>query len=99
MGRTPGESQGGSRSLSLTCLRPWLRPSRSGDPSGVRWLPWGRWCASNQRDRSMSDEVETSQAEPDLTALEDSLVGNRDLERLEALLDRFNIFEATGWYW
>jgi hypothetical protein len=21
------------------------------------------------------------------------------LERLDALLDRFNIFEATGWYW
>ena len=47
----------------------------------------------------MSDEVETSQAEPDLTALEDCLVGNQDLERLEALLDHFNIFEATGWYW
>jgi hypothetical protein len=47
----------------------------------------------------MSDEVETSQAEADLTALENSLVGNRDLERLEALLDHFHIFEATGWYW
>jgi hypothetical protein len=47
----------------------------------------------------MSGEVETSQAAPDLTALENSLVGNQDLERLEALLDHFNIFEDTGWYW
>ena len=47
----------------------------------------------------MSGEVETSQAEADLTALEGFLVGNQDLERLEALLDHFNIFEATGWYW
>ena len=47
----------------------------------------------------MSGEVETSQAEPDLTALAGFLVGNQDLERLEALLDRFIIFEATGWYW
>ena len=47
----------------------------------------------------MSGEVETSQAEVDLTALEGFLVGNQDLERLEALLDHFNIFEATGWYW
>jgi hypothetical protein len=30
----------------------------------------------------MSGEVETSQAEPDLTALEGFLVGNQDLERL-----------------
>jgi hypothetical protein len=34
-----------------------------------------------------------------LTVLEGFLVGNQDLERLEALLDHFNIFEATGWYW
>jgi hypothetical protein len=47
----------------------------------------------------MSGEVETSQAEVDLKALEDFLVGNQDLERLEALLDHFNIFEAPGWYW
>jgi len=47
----------------------------------------------------MSDELETSQAEPDLTALEGVLVGNQDLERLDALLDYFNIFEATAWYW
>ena len=47
----------------------------------------------------MSGEVETSQAEADLTALEGFLVANQDLERLEALLDHFNIFEATGWYW
>ncbi len=44
----------------------------------------------------MSGEIETSQADLDLRALEDFLVGNRDLERLEALLDRFNLFEATG---
>ena len=47
----------------------------------------------------MSGEVETSQAAPDLTALENSLVGNQDLERLEALLDHFNICEATRWCW
>jgi hypothetical protein len=47
----------------------------------------------------MSGEVETSQAEADLTALEGFLVGNQDLEPLDALLDHFNIFEATGWYW
>ena len=52
-----------------------------------------------QRDRSRSGEVEPSQAELDLTALEGFLGGNQDLERLEALLDHFNIFEATGWYW
>jgi hypothetical protein len=45
----------------------------------------------------MSGEVETSQAELDLTALEGILVGNQDLERLDTLLDHFNIFEATGW--
>jgi hypothetical protein len=47
----------------------------------------------------MSGEVETSQAEVDLKALEGLREGNQDLERLEALLDHFNIFEATGWYW
>jgi hypothetical protein len=47
----------------------------------------------------MSDEVETSQAEADLTALEGFLVENQDLERLDALLDHFNIFEDAGWYW
>ena len=35
----------------------------------------------------MSGEVETSQAEVDLKALEDFLVGYQDLERLDALLD------------
>ena len=40
--------------------------------------------------------MEGSQADPDLRALERFLVGNRDLERLEALLDRFNILEALG---
>jgi hypothetical protein len=47
----------------------------------------------------MGGEVEPSQAELDLTALEGFLAANQDLERLDALLDRFNIFEATGWYW
>ena len=45
----------------------------------------------------MGGEVEPSQAEADLKALEGFLVGNQDLERLYALLDRFNIFEAPGW--
>ena len=35
----------------------------------------------------MSGEVETSQAEVDLKALESFLVGNRDLQRSEELLD------------
>jgi hypothetical protein len=44
----------------------------------------------------MSGGIETSQAELDLTALEGFLVGNhQDLERLEALLEHFNIFEAS----
>jgi hypothetical protein len=47
----------------------------------------------------MSGEIETSQAEVDSKALEGFLVGNQDLERLETLLDHFNIFEALGWYW
>jgi hypothetical protein len=47
----------------------------------------------------MSGEVETSQGEAALTVLEGFLVGNQDLERPEALLDHFNNFEATGWYW
>jgi hypothetical protein len=44
----------------------------------------------------MSGEVGTSQADLDLRALEDFLIANRDLERLEAMLDRFNILEALG---
>jgi hypothetical protein len=32
-------------------------------------------------------------------ALEGFLVGNQNLGRLDALLDHFNIFDATGWYW
>ena len=47
----------------------------------------------------MSGKVETSQAELDLKALEGFLVGNQDLERLDALLDHFDIFETPGWYW
>jgi len=47
----------------------------------------------------MSGEVEASQAEVDLKALEGLLVGNQDLERLDALLEHFNIFEAPRWYW
>ena len=39
---------------------------------------------------------EVEQAEQDLKALETFVVNNPDLERLEALLDRFNIFEAIG---
>lgn len=37
-----------------------------------------------------------SEVEQDLKALEAFIVNNPDLERLEALLDRFNIFEAVG---
>ncbi len=44
----------------------------------------------------MGGEVEAIGSEQDLKALEDFVVGNRDLERLEALLDRFNILEALG---
>ena len=39
----------------------------------------------------MSGEVETSQADVDLKALEGFLVGNRDLERQEALLDAHHL--------
>jgi hypothetical protein len=39
---------------------------------------------------------EVEQAEQDLKALEAFVVDNPDLERLEALLDQFNIFEAIG---
>lgn len=36
------------------------------------------------------------QNEQDRKALQDFIVGNAELEKLEALLDRFNIFEAVG---
>lgn len=39
---------------------------------------------------------EAKQTEQDLKALEAFIVDNPDLERLEALLDQFNIFEAIG---
>ena len=44
----------------------------------------------------MSGEIETSQADLDLRALQDFWDGNEDLDRLEAFLDRFNIFEVIG---
>jgi hypothetical protein len=44
----------------------------------------------------MTSEVGTSQDDLDLRALEDFWVGNEDLDRLEAFLDRFNIFEVIG---
>ncbi len=44
----------------------------------------------------MSSEAEASRADLDMKALESFLVGNQGLERLEALLDRFNILEALG---
>src|SRR5438045_1805150 len=40
--------------------------------------------------------LESDNAGGDLGALQDFLVENGDLEHLEALLDRFNIFEAVG---
>lgn len=39
---------------------------------------------------------EVDQTDQDRKALESFVVNNPDLERLEALLDRFNIFEAVG---
>jgi hypothetical protein len=44
----------------------------------------------------MSGEIEASQAEPDLEALKTFLVGNRDLERLEALLDAHHLLRLRG---
>ena len=43
----------------------------------------------------MSADADSHGDKKDLQALE-HLVGNEDLERLEALLDQFNIFEAIG---
>ena len=45
---------------------------------------------------TMSSEHETSPSQQDLEALETFVVDNKDLDRLEALLDRFNILEALG---
>src|SRR5215212_8563197 len=93
----PRNLRGDCRPSTLTCLQPWHRQSRSGDPSGAKWLPWGRWCPSNQRARSMSgEEVETSQTEVDSNALEGFLVGNRDSERLGALLDAHHLLPLRG---
>jgi hypothetical protein len=44
----------------------------------------------------MGAETEATQTEKDRQALEDFVVGNEDLERLEAMLDRFSFFEAIG---
>lgn len=44
----------------------------------------------------MSFENETSSSHQDVRALENFLVGNEDLDRLEVLLDRFNILEVLG---
>ena len=44
----------------------------------------------------MCGEIEGSQAEPDLEALKTFLVGNRDLERLEALLDAHHLLRLRG---
>jgi hypothetical protein len=43
----------------------------------------------------MSEDV-ISQVDQDRKVLGAFAVGNEDLKRLEALLDRFNIFEAIG---
>jgi hypothetical protein len=42
------------------------------------------------------EEVETSQAEVDLKALESFLVGNRHLEQLEALLNAHHLLRLRG---
>jgi hypothetical protein len=44
----------------------------------------------------ISGEFETSQADVDLKALESFLVGNRPLERLEALLDAHHLLRLRG---
>jgi hypothetical protein len=46
----------------------------------------------------MSGEVENAQAEMNSKALEGFLVGNQDLERLDALLDAHHllVYEGTG---
>ncbi len=44
----------------------------------------------------MSGDADSHGVKKDLQALEHLVVGNEDLERLEALLDQFNIFEAIG---
>ncbi len=54
-------------------------------------IAWPVFCC---RMGDLMSEVE--QTEQDLKALEAFIVNNPDLERLEALLDRFNIFEAIG---
>src|SRR3712207_3798178 len=50
----------------------------------------------NGRMKERMSGAEIVRTEQDRKALEDFVVGNEDLERLEALLDRFNIFEAIG---
>jgi hypothetical protein len=47
----------------------------------------------------MNNEPETTSPELDYKAIEDLVVDNPDLERLEILLDQFNIFEAVGAPW
>jgi PD-(D/E)XK nuclease superfamily len=44
----------------------------------------------------MNGDADSHGDKKDLQALEHLVVGNEDLERLEALLDQFNIFEAIG---
>jgi hypothetical protein len=44
----------------------------------------------------MGAETEATHTEKDRNALEDFVVGNEDLERLEAMLDQFNFTEAIG---
>ena len=44
-------------------------------------------------------QQETAMYDSDRKALEALVVDNPDLERLEALLDQFNIFEAIGAVW
>ena len=44
-------------------------------------------------------QIETTTYDSDWKALEALVVDNPDLERLEALLDQFNIFEAIGAVW
>src|SRR5215212_11768371 len=96
MGGLQEPHRGFSRLVFDVPPNPLASTSRTGDPSGMRWLPWGRWCASNHRDHRMSGEVETPQAEVDLKALEGFREGNQDLERLKALLDAHHLLRLRG---
>lgn len=63
--------------------------------SSRRGLSWSL-LVEGWKGGDMSGEVGASQIKEDRKALEAFVRGNYDLEHLESLLYRFNIFEATG---